>query len=361
MAPVTQPVAMTESPHKKYALFIGRWQPPHNGHVYIVKQALDAGKNVAIGFRDTPITDSDPYPIHTRIEMWRAIFNEMGISNDRYTFTSVPDIESVNIGRKVGYEVVRFDVPEEIAGISATAIRKGLASGDDSWQECVPDSVAQYLVQVEHGEMWRQLPGSNVIWLTGLPCSGKTTIASRIHLNANTGAKTVVILDGDITRQGMCSDLGFSQDDRKENLRRVAFMARLLADTGALVVCAYVSPLAEQRAMVKDIITKDRPGGRFHLVHVHATPEQCAERDVKGMWAQAKSGKIKEFTGYNSPYEDPNLSTEALMVNTEEESVAESAHKVGTYVWLRLRAAHATAQVGHSRPQAQTAGRPRAQ
>lgn len=305
---------------KKYALFIGRWQPPHNGHMHIIKEALDAGKNVAVGFRDTEIGIDDPYTLQERKHMFRRIFAEMGISEDRYKLVDIPDIESVNIGRKVGYEVVRYDAPADIEGISATAVRVAIENDDPTWETKVPAAVADFLNK-KMGKVKRPkasastLPG-RVVWLTGLPCSGKTTIANELR------HPRIARLDGDVVRQGLCKDLGFTDADREENLRRIAHTAALMADAGQTVVCSFVSPMKAQRDMVRDIIGAER----FKLVFVDASVEECKKRDVKGMYAKAEAGEIANFTGVSAPYEAP-LDAD-LVVHTDSEDVQTSAKKV---------------------------------
>ncbi|MFH1752642.1 MAG: adenylyltransferase/cytidyltransferase family protein, partial [Candidatus Omnitrophota bacterium] len=138
--------------HKRYALYIGRWQPFHNGHKFIIDKAIKEGKDVCIAIRDTEISDKNPYNVEQRIEMiWRAY-------GDKVKTIVMPDIESVNIGRKVGYDVIRYDVPKTIKKISATNIRKGK---DDS----LPPGVGEYLKTL-----------NTTLWLTGLPCAGKSTL-----------------------------------------------------------------------------------------------------------------------------------------------------------------------------------------
>ena len=124
----------------RHALFIGRWQPFHNGHDYIIRQALDAGKAVLIAVRDTPISESDPYTVEERIEMIRTLY-----SGRRVQVMGIPDIESVNIGRGVGYAVNRFGASSDIEGISATAIRRAIRWEDGSWKDHVPPAIAEWI------------------------------------------------------------------------------------------------------------------------------------------------------------------------------------------------------------------------
>lgn len=126
--------------NKRRALYIGRWQPFHNGHAYIVDNKLKEGVPVAIGVRDTPATAHDPYTMNERLEMIRKVY----AGQDVIVFP-IPDIESVNIGREVGYAVNRYESPKEIEGISATSIRKMMEAGDDEWVNKVPFEIAEFL------------------------------------------------------------------------------------------------------------------------------------------------------------------------------------------------------------------------
>src|ERR1700761_85318 len=139
-----------------------------------------------------------------------------------------------------------------------------------------------------------------VIWMTGLPGAGKTTIAQALNTALLEQGTKVVVLDGDTLREGLCSDLGFSDADRIENVRRIAHVARLFQQSGHLVVVATISPLAVQRELAREII-----GGGFLETFISASAELCAQRDPKGMYAQARLGKIAQFTGVSSAYEVP--------------------------------------------------------
>jgi adenylylsulfate kinase len=139
-----------------------------------------------------------------------------------------------------------------------------------------------------------------VVWMTGLPGAGKSTIAEALHaVLVSEGAK-VVVLDGDTLREGLCSDLGFSDMDRIENVRRIAHVARLFQQTDHTVVVATISPLAIQREMARAIV-----GAGFLETFISASAGVCSQRDPKGMYAQARSGKIAQFTGVSSVYEVP--------------------------------------------------------
>lgn len=158
------------------------------------------------------------------------------------------------------------------------------------------------------------------IWFTGLPCSGKSTIANRVaEILKNKGYK-VEQLDGDVTRKYLSKGLGFTKEDRDENIRRVGFVAKLLTRNGVFVTAAFVSPYRE----IRDEIRKEI--GNFVEVYVKCPVEVCIERDVKGMYKKALKGEIKNFTGIDDPYEEP-LNPEVI-VETDKETVDESVDKV---------------------------------
>ncbi len=138
-----------------------------------------------------------------------------------------------------------------------------------------------------------------VVWLTGLPCSGKTTIAEYIHEKIPTS----VILDGNCVRKNLNSDLGFSPEDRKENLRRISEMAKTVLDSVPVVIISVVSPKQEIRDTARKMIEEGE--ARFVEVFVDANLETCIERDVKGMYKKALSAELPFFTGIGSPYEKP--------------------------------------------------------
>jgi adenylyl-sulfate kinase len=170
--------------------------------------------------------------------------------------------------------------------------------------------------------------GGLVLWLTGLSGAGKTTIATALERHLFDAGHHPYRLDGDILRTGLCSDLGFSQPDRRENIRRAGEVAALLADAGLVVVAAFISPLRQDRDRVRARLAP----GRFIEVYVNAPLEVCERRDVKGLYAKARANQLKEFTGLTSPYEPP-LGPE-VELRTDQLTVAESVSRVLT----RLRA-----------------------
>jgi adenylyl-sulfate kinase len=160
-----------------------------------------------------------------------------------------------------------------------------------------------------------QTPGV-VVWLTGLPCSGKSTLARGLVDALAAKGRPCEILDGDVVRTHLSYGLGFSRKDRDVNVSRIGFVAGLLAKHGVTVVVAAVSPYRQARDAVRQAV-----GQRFVEVYVDAPLAVCEERDVKGMYAQARSGKLSHFTGVDDPYEAP-LAAE-LTVKTEEQNVRE--------------------------------------
>ena len=158
------------------------------------------------------------------------------------------------------------------------------------------------------------------VWFTGLPCSGKTTIADKIAEIMKKEGYRIERLDGDIVRKGLTSDLGYSKKDRIENIRRVTFVAKLLTRNGVIVLATFVSPYKSQRILSRSEI------GSFIEVYVKCSLEECMRRDVKGMYKKALAGEIKDFTGINDPYEEPDQPE--LVLDTNNEQLNESVHKV---------------------------------
>ena len=158
------------------------------------------------------------------------------------------------------------------------------------------------------------------VWFTGLPCSGKSAAADRVAEMLRERGLKVERLDGDIVRQGLTRDLGFSKKDRDENIRRITFVAKLLTRNGVAVLTSFISPYREVRAHARQEI------GNFIEVYVKCPVEVCMKRDIKGMYRKAIKGEIKEFTGISDPYEEP-LNPEILL-ETDKETLEESANKV---------------------------------
>ena len=156
------------------------------------------------------------------------------------------------------------------------------------------------------------------LWLTGLPCAGKSTLATALHERLFALGRHCCVLDGDNLRHGLCSDLGFSAADRHENIRRVAEVARLFNDAGLLVIAALVSPYRADRDMAREIVSSPH----FAEVHVAAPLAVCEERDPKGLYRKARAGLVAGLTGIDAPYEAPLAPS--LMLDTSALSINES-------------------------------------
>ena len=157
-------------------------------------------------------------------------------------------------------------------------------------------------------------------WFTGLPCCGKTTVADKVADILRSKGYKVERLDGDIVRKGLTSDLGFTKEDRDQNIKRVTFVAKLLTQNGVAVLATFVSPYRERRKKTRKEI------GSFIEIYTKCPVKVCMQRDVKGMYKKALAGEIKNFTGVDDPYEEPT--NPELVLNTDTETVEESVQKV---------------------------------
>jgi adenylyl-sulfate kinase len=163
------------------------------------------------------------------------------------------------------------------------------------------------------------------IWFTGLSGSGKTTIAKALEEKLFHECVEAVRLDGDVLRGGICKDLGFTPEDRDENIRRAGALARLLFDYGHVVLCSFISPYRNRRGFVRSLF----PINKFVEVYVKCPVEECRKRDPKGLYRKADSGEIEEFTGVSAPYEEP-LNPE-ITVDTSKMSVEAAVKAVYDY------------------------------
>lgn len=177
------------------------------------------------------------------------------------------------------------------------------------------------LIQREEQERLLNQSGK-VFWFTGLSGSGKSTIASAFEQTLFADGYFVKVLDGDNIRTRLNRDLGFSLEDRQENIRRIAEVAKLFVDSGVIVLCSFVSPTVEIRNLAKQIIGADD----FLEIFVDTPIAVCEERDVKGLYKKARAGEIKGFTGIDSPFEPPQLP--ALRLTTVDTSIKESVQNL---------------------------------
>ena len=161
-----------------------------------------------------------------------------------------------------------------------------------------------------------------MLWFTGLSGSGKSTVAVALERELHRRGRLCRLLDGDNIRTGINAGLGFSADDRRENIRRIAEVGKLFVDTGIITLAAFVSPTEELRTLARDIIG----AADFKEIYVATPLEECERRDVKGLYARARRGEVKNFTGISAPFEAPQ--NPALVLDTTDTPVEESVGKV---------------------------------
>lgn len=192
-----------------------------------------------------------------------------------------------------------------------------MTNGNLVWQETI-------ITQGDRAAQKAQSPC--VIWFTGLSGAGKSTLANALEVALFERGKHSYLLDGDNLRHGLNQDLGFSEADRTENIRRVGEVAKLFVDAGLIVLAAFISPFQTDRASIKDLI------GECKMVEVYLdTPlSVCESRDTKGLYRKARSGELKGFTGIDSPYEAPESAD--IVINTEAVSVVDSVAIILAYL-----------------------------
>lgn len=189
------------------------------------------------------------------------------------------------------------------------------------------NNIHQHQSLVEQTDRQQQAGHKSVIlWFTGLSGAGKSTLAHAVEkVLFEKGCRTYVF-DGDNVRHGLCADLGFSVEDRQENIRRIGEMSKLFLEAGVIALTAFISPFQADRNRVRSLVKKDE----FIEIYCKANIKVCEQRDIKGLYAKAKRGEIKDFTGISSPYEAP-LSPE-LVLDTGSESLDNCVNKVVNYL-----------------------------
>jgi adenylylsulfate kinase len=164
--------------------------------------------------------------------------------------------------------------------------------------------------------------GSVILWFTGLSGAGKSTLAHALEESLHQAGCLTFVFDGDNVRHGLCSNLGFSAEDRAENIRRVGEMTKLFLEAGVISLTAFISPFRADRERVRSLV----PHGNFLEIYCRCPLEVCEQRDVKGLYKRARAGEIKDFTGISSPYEEPE--NPELVVDTGHLSLEESVETV---------------------------------
>ena len=185
------------------------------------------------------------------------------------------------------------------------------------------ENIIKHTYEVSRSERRKLMEqNSMLLWFTGLSGSGKSTIANALEQKLHQEGYKTYALDGDNIRKGINSDLNFSPEGRKENIRRIAEIAHLMVDAGVIVLAAFVSPYKKDRENIARIVGNDN----FVEIIVNTSLEECEKRDVKGLYKKARAGEIKDFTGVNAPYEAPD--SPEVEVVTDNLSIEESVLKI---------------------------------
>ncbi|MGY8813386.1 MAG: adenylyl-sulfate kinase [Gammaproteobacteria bacterium] len=167
---------------------------------------------------------------------------------------------------------------------------------------------------------------SCILWFTGLSGAGKSTLAHAVEDHLHKNLVRTYVLDGDNIRKGLCKDLGFSDDDRTENIRRIGEISNLLMQAGVITLTAFISPFIKDRQLVRQLVNE----GEFIEILCDASLEVCESRDVKGLYKKARTGQIPEFTGISSPYEKPENAE--IILNTDEMGINDCVEKIIEYL-----------------------------
>ena len=306
------------NPQIPHLTFIGRWSPFHAGHTGIIqkKQKDHPDLPVLIMVRDNP---GEQYSAQVRaeyIKQWMVKHKVIG------TIMVIPNIQGVYWGRGVGYETGYVEIPEKLQQVSGTSIRKSIHSNSPNWKSLVANKSSASMLSPKISNI---ITRGAVIWLTGCPSSGKTTISNMLtkKISQRYPYLKIQTLDGDQMRSSpLAQGVGFSPSDRAQHIRRMGHMAKMFADHGICVICAFVSPERSIRNQIRKSIGKDR----FFEIYVHASKKIRIKRDVKGMYKEAIQGTLKGLTGFDAPYEPPV--EPSVRCNTEKETVSESVTKI---------------------------------
>lgn len=304
--------------NQPHLTFIGRWSPFHKGHQTLIntKRSENPELPVLIQVR---ATDYDNYPPDVRAKLIKIWMLEEKIKG---TVMIIPDIEGVYWGRGVGYKTEKVDVDVTVQAISATKIRESISFGDDQWELAMANKNIGNMIQEKTSKI---ISDGLVLWFTGCPHAGKTTLSKALkkEINYHFPYIKIQVLDGDVIRSTPISEgVGFSQSDRALHIRRIGYLAKMFADHGILVITAFVSPDKTIRDQVAKIIGKRR----YKEIYVKASLENRIKRDKNGIYQKAMRGEIKNLTGYNSEYDEP--SRPFIVCDTDNETVAASTAKI---------------------------------
>jgi adenylylsulfate kinase len=298
----------------KRAIFVGRFSPFHKGHFAIMKQKIDQGIPLLILVRDTP------YDIYSPMLRKRMIEATMIQHQIDAKVVIIDDIESINYGRGVGYEINELEVTEEIKSVSATEIRRLIDNNDNSWKKFMPKGADKVL----HDYLSNN---GLVIWFTGLPKSGKSTISNLLSTELeNIGIKAEQ-LDSKILRKTISKDLGFNKEDRNQNISRAMHIAKMLTRNGAIVLSSFITPYESQRNEIRKELEKH---GNFIEVYIKSSIDECKKRDNENLYKKAENGEIKQFTGISDPFDEPK--SQDITLNTDKNSMEECTKELLKFI-----------------------------
>ncbi|MYE33757.1 MAG: adenylyl-sulfate kinase [Gemmatimonadales bacterium] len=286
-------------------------------------QVADQFQARLVWMHDEPLAVGRPYvmKLHSR-EVGAAVTrirHRLDVSNGNELAASVlklNDLGTVNLATNRPVPFAPFDESRALGGFilidratnataaAGTILFPLMRAANVKWQQLDVSKEVRSRLKLQRAQC---------VWLTGMSASGKSTIANLLDRRLTIEGRHTYLLDGDNVRHGLCRDLGFTEADRVENIRRVAEVARLMVDAGLIVIVAFISPFRSERDYARGLFEP----GEFMEVHVDASLEACAERDPKGLYAKALRGEIRNFTGVDSPYERPErpdlrLDTETL-------------------------------------------------
>lgn len=297
----------------KRAIFVGRWSPFHKGHLAMMQKKIDEGVPLLILVRDTHY---DIYPAMLRRRMIEAAMQKLKVDAK---VMIIDDIDSVNYGRDVGYEVNEIKVSDADKSISATNIRNLIENKDDAWKTLIPDGAAKVLDDYlsDHGL---------VLWFTGLHKAGKSTISQMVSKALEDRGIRNEIVDGGVLRKSISKDLTFSKHDRLTNMERAVFISKLITRNGGVVLSSFITPYENLRTKIRKDIEEN---ATFVEIYVKASIETCKKRD-DGMYAKAEKGEIEDFTGVSDRFDEPV--NPDLVLDTEQTTPEECTRKVLAYI-----------------------------
>ena len=307
---------MSKYKKQKTALIIGRWQPWHKGHRSLFEEAFLRAERVIIGVRHTHASDkNNPFSFD---EVKNFIDADLKKNySGKYDIIELPNITNFIYGRDVGYKVEKISFDNDIEKISATEIRKSMNLSP----------VNHDLKSFERTRRFGHEGG--VFWFTGLSGSGKSTLANALERKLFDEGYNVYMLDADNVRNGLNANLGFSEEDRKENIRRAGEVSTLFSQAGFLVLSAFISPFSKERRKIAKMHNQN-----FYQVYLSADLATCEKRDPKGLYEKARLGEILDFTGIDSPYEVPKNSN--LVIDTKNLSIDESVEKLFHFIMNKM-------------------------